>query len=113
MATLPLLYQPGPSGPTACRSTSRVISSKNSGKTFPEFLRYGWFEPLGMVDTGFSVPLRSCRASTIYSYDKAKAGLAERSIQPFLQLPGLPSGGGGLYGTGGLFPLRADAAQWR
>ena len=39
--------------------------------------------------------------ATIYAYDKAKAGLVppRRSIPTISKMPGLPSGGGGLYGT--------------
>ena len=78
------------------------LVEKLSGKTFPEFLRTRLFEPLGMIDTAFFVPAdKLSRVATIYSYDKAKAGAGRRSraIRRSHDCPGLPSGGGGLYGT--------------
>ena len=102
MATLPLLYQPGTKWVYSVSvDIQGYLVEKLSGKTFPEFLRTRLFEPLGMVDTGFSVPAEKLsRVATIYSYDKAKAGLAAEPLDPAIsKLPGLPSGGGGLYGT--------------
>ena len=77
------------------------LVEKLSGKTFPEFLRTRIFDPLGMVDTGFSVPAEKIsRVATIYSWDRAKSALAPEPLDPNIsKLPGLPSGGGGLYGT--------------
>jgi len=102
MATLPLLYQPGTKWVYSVSvDIQGYLVEKLSGKTFPEFLRTRLFEPLGMVDTGFSVPAEKLsRVATIYSYDKAKAGLVAEPIDPAIsKLPGLPSGGAGLYGT--------------
>ena len=102
MATLPLLYQPGTKWVYSVSvDIQGYLVEKLSGKTFPEFLRTRLFEPLGMIDTGFSVPAEKLsRVATIYSYDKAKAGLVAEPIDPAIsKLPGLPSGGGGLYGT--------------
>ncbi len=79
------------------------LVEKLSGKTFPEFLRTRLFEPLGMDDTGFFVPAQKrSRVATIYTYDKAKAALVGEPADPGIsQMPGLPSGGGGLYSTAG------------
>jgi CubicO group peptidase (beta-lactamase class C family) len=102
MATLPLLYQPGTKWVYSVSvDIQGYLVEKLSGKTFPEFLRTRLFEPLGMVDTGFSVPAEKLsRVATIYSYDKAKAGLASEPLDPAIsKIPGLPSGGGGLYST--------------
>jgi len=79
------------------------LVQKLSGRTFPEFLRTRMFEPLGMTDTGFLVPVEKLpRVATIYSYDKAKAGLVGEPLDPNIsKMPGLPSGGGGLYSTAG------------
>ena len=102
MATLPLLYQPGTKWVYSVSvDIQGYLVEKLSGKTFPEFLRTRIFEPLGMIDTGFSVPAEKLsRVATIYSWDRAKSALAPEPLDPNIsQLPGLPSGGGGLYGT--------------
>jgi CubicO group peptidase (beta-lactamase class C family) len=102
LATLPLLYQPGTRWVYSVSvDIQGYLVQKLSGKTFPEFLRTRLFEPLGMIDTGFSVPAEKLsRVATIYSYDKAKGGLAPEPLDPNIsKIPGLPSGGGGLYGT--------------
>ena len=102
LAKMPLLYQPGTKWVYSVSvDIQGYLVEKLSGKTFPEFLRARIFEPLGMVDTGFSVPAsKVSRVATIYSWDRAKSALAPEPLDPNVsQLPGLPSGGGGLYGT--------------
>jgi CubicO group peptidase (beta-lactamase class C family) len=102
MAKLPLLYQPGTRWVYSVSvDIQGYLVEKLSGKTFPEFLRTRIFEPLGMVDTAFYVPAEKLsRVATIYAYDKAKAGLAPAPGEVTVTSPpGLPSGGGGLYGT--------------
>jgi CubicO group peptidase (beta-lactamase class C family) len=104
LSTLPLLYQPGTRWVYSVSvDIQGYLVEKLSGKTFPEFLRSRLFEPLGMRDTGFSVPVEKLpRVATIYSYDKARAGLAPEPLDPEIsKIPGLPSGGGGLYSTAG------------
>ena len=104
VAQLPLLYQPGTRWVYSVSvDIQGYLVEKLSGKTFPEFLRTRLFEPLGMIDTGFFVPAEKLpRVATIYSYDKAKAGLGGEPRDPAIsQMPGLPSGGGGLYSTAG------------
>lgn len=104
LSTLPLLYQPGTKWVYSVSvDIQGYLVEKLSGKTFPEFLRTRLFAPLGMVDTGFSVAAEKLpRVATMYSYDKAKAGLASQPLDPAIsQIPGLPSGGGGLYSTAG------------
>jgi CubicO group peptidase (beta-lactamase class C family) len=102
MATLPLLYQPGTRWVYSVGvDIQGYLVEKLSGKTFPEFLRTRLFEPLGMVDTGFSVPAEKVsRVATIYSWSRDKNALVPEPLDPAIsKLPGLPSGGGGLYGT--------------
>lgn len=102
LATLPLLYQPGTRWVYSVSvDIQGYLVEKLSGKTFPEFLRTRLFEPLGMVDTAFYVPAEKLsRTATIYAYDKTKAGLAPAPGEVTVTSPpGLPSGGGGLYGT--------------
>ena len=102
LSTMPLLYQPGTRWVYSVSvDIQGYLVEKLSGKTFPEFLRTRLFEPLGMVDTAFYVPAEKlARVATIYSYDKAKGGLAPAAGESIVtSAPGLPSGGGGLYGT--------------
>ena len=100
LSKMPLLYQPGTKWVYSVSvDIQGYLVEKLSGKTFPEFLRTRLFEPLGMVDTAFYVPAEKVsRVAAVYVYDKAKAGLAP--TDPVVTTPpGLPSGGGGLYGT--------------
>jgi CubicO group peptidase (beta-lactamase class C family) len=102
MAKLPLLYQPGTRWVYSVSvDIQGYLVEKLSGQTFPEFLHTRLFEPLGMVDTAFYVPAEKLpRVATIYAYDKARAGLAPAAGETTVTSPpGLPSGGGGLYGT--------------
>ncbi|MFM8532061.1 MAG: serine hydrolase domain-containing protein [Acidimicrobiia bacterium] len=102
VAQLPLLYQPGTKWVYSVSvDIQGYLVEKLSGKTFPEFLRTRLFEPLGMTDTGFSVPEEKVsRVATIYSWSRDKSALVAEPIDPNIsKLPGLPSGGGGLYGT--------------
>jgi CubicO group peptidase (beta-lactamase class C family) len=102
MAKLPLLYQPGTRWVYSVSvDIQGYLVEKLSGRTLPEFLHTRLFEPLGMVDTAFYVPAEKLpRVATIYAYDKARAGLAPASGETTVTSPpGLPSGGGGLYGT--------------
>src|SRR5207248_5468848 len=77
--------------------------ARASGQPFETFLRERLFEPLGMKDTGFSVPTASLdRLATSYwtdpqsaelvVYDEAKGGQWSRS-------PAFPSGAAGLVST--------------
>jgi CubicO group peptidase (beta-lactamase class C family) len=100
LSKMPLLYQPGTKWVYSVSvDIQGYLVEKLSGKTFPEFLRTRLFEPLGMVDTAFYVPAdKLSRVATVYAYDKTKAGLTP--AEPVVTTPpGLPSGGGGLYGT--------------
>ena len=102
MAKLPLLYQPGTRWVYSVSvDIQGYLVEKLSGQPFPEFLRTRIFEPLGLIDTAFYVPAdKLARAATIYAYDKASGGLAPAPGERVLTTPpGLPSGGGGLYGT--------------
>jgi CubicO group peptidase (beta-lactamase class C family) len=57
MGTLPLLYQPGEHWMYSTGSEILgVLIARASGQSFGEFLREHIFDPLGMKDTGFSVP---------------------------------------------------------
>ncbi len=73
-----------------------------SGMPFQEFLRERIFEPLGMRDTAFYVPPEKLdRFSACYGPD-TEAGLKvvdAPATSRYTQMPGTPSGGGGLVST--------------
>ncbi len=104
LGTLPLIYQPGTSWlyNTAAEVLS-VLVARASGQAFDVFLRERLFEPLGMSDTGFSVPAAKIdRLATSYMinpethalqvYDEAEGGDWSRP-------PVFPNGAGGLVST--------------
>jgi len=102
VATKPLLYQPGEKWVYSVSvDIQGYLVQKLSGKTFPDFLRDRLFTPLGMKDTGFLVPeAKLSRVSTIYAWDAATKALKGSPHDPEIsKMPGLPSGGGGLYST--------------
>ena len=102
VAKLPLLYQPGEKWVYSVSvDIQGYLVQKLSGKSFPDFLRDRLFTPLGMRDTGFIVPeSKLSRVSTIYTWDQAAKALKGTPHDPGIsKMPGLPSGGGGLYST--------------
>jgi CubicO group peptidase (beta-lactamase class C family) len=102
VAKLPLLYQPGEKWVYSVSvDIQGYLIEKLSGKTFPDFLRDRIFTPLGMKDTGFLVPESKLpRVATIYAWDQSGGALAAQPPDPLIsKMPGLPSGGGGLYST--------------
>jgi CubicO group peptidase (beta-lactamase class C family) len=102
VARLPLLYQPGEKWVYSVSvDIQGYLVQKLSGKPFPEFLQDRIFTPLGMKDTGFLVPeAKLPRVATIYAWNQAKGALAAQPRDPEIsRMPGLPSGGGGLYST--------------
>src|SRR4051794_13884722 len=102
MAALPLLYQPGQRWVYSVSvDIQGYLVQKLSGKTFPDFLRDRIFTPLGMKDTGFMVPAAKLpRVATIYGWDAASKALKGSPHDAGIgEMPGLPSGGGGLYST--------------
>jgi CubicO group peptidase (beta-lactamase class C family) len=104
MATLPLLYQPGEKWVYSVSvDIQGYLVEKLSGKSFPQFLQERLFEPLGMKDTAFLVPAdKLSRVATIYAWDNNKKALAPQPNDLLIsKMPGLPSGGGGLYSTAG------------
>ncbi len=104
LGTLPLMHQPGEKWMYNTGSdVLGVLIARASGQPLETFLRERLFEPLGMKDTGFSVPAASLdRLATSYwtdpqsgqlvVYDEAKGGQWSRP-------PAFPSGAGGLVST--------------
>jgi CubicO group peptidase (beta-lactamase class C family) len=73
-----------------------------SGERFDDYLQHELFEPLGMVDTGFSIPESSAdRLTALYQYRPANSPklfddpLTSRNLRPRSYL----SGAGGLLST--------------
>ncbi len=102
LARLPLAYQPG----THWRYSMSIdvlgyIVQVIAGKPYEDFLQERIFEPLGMVDTDFYVPLSKMdRLCSLYGHTPDKPGLQRISWQPVRnEPPSHPSPGGGLYST--------------
>src|SRR5205823_1078407 len=104
LGSLPLMHQPGERWMYNTGSdVLGVLIARASGQPLETFLRERLFEPLGMKDTGFSVPATTLdRLATSYwtnpstgaleLYDEAAGGQWSRS-------PAFPSGAGGLVST--------------
>jgi CubicO group peptidase (beta-lactamase class C family) len=104
LGSLPLMHQPGEQWMYNTGSdVLGVLIARTSGQPLETFLRERLFEPLGMKDTGFSVPAASLdRLATSYwtnfetgaleVYDEARSGQWSRP-------PAFPSGAGGLVST--------------
>ncbi len=104
LGTLPLVHQPGEQWMYSTGSdVLGVLIARASGQALETFLRERLFEPLGMKDTGFSVPATKLdRLATGYwtnpetgafeVYDEAEGGQWSRP-------PAFPSGAGGLVST--------------
>ena len=104
LSKLPLAYQPGTKWLYSLSvDIQGYLVEKLSGKPFPEFVRERIFTPLGMKDTAFNVPRDKLpRLATVYLAAMKNGKLDPQPHAPNLtQVPGLPSGGGGLYSTAG------------
>jgi len=105
LASLPLLFQPGAEWnySMSIDVLGRVIEVL-SGQTLDAFMRERIFEPLGMVDTGFSVPPdQAHRLATLYGAHPTTS-LAMRldaAGEGALRPPAAFLGGGGLVSTMG------------
>ena len=103
LAALPLLFQPGTEWnySMSIDVLGRVVEII-SGQTLDEFLRARIFEPLGMADTGFSVPAEHAgRLAALYGAHPA-TGLAvplAAAGAAVLHPPSAHLGGGGLVST--------------
>jgi CubicO group peptidase (beta-lactamase class C family) len=102
LSKVPMLYQPGEAWLyDTCSVLQGVLITRASGRRLPEFLAERVFQPLGMVDTGFSVPLDKLDRFASY-YRTGPAGYLELADGPDGQwstLPPFPLGNGGLVGT--------------
>ena len=101
LAQLPLRSQPGTSYHYSVSvDVQGYLVEKLSGQPFDEFLLTHIFEPLGMVDTGFFVPVgevdRVARA-----HRATESGELEITGEVRTLPPAGPMGGQGLYSTAG------------
>jgi CubicO group peptidase (beta-lactamase class C family) len=79
------------------------LDEKISGKPLPDLMRERIFTPIGMKDTAFNVPSEKLsRLATVYATAMKNGKLDplphEKEVT---KVPGLASGGGGLYSTAG------------
>jgi CubicO group peptidase (beta-lactamase class C family) len=103
-ATLPLLHQPGEKWmyPTGF-SVPGILIARASGQPLETFLRERLFEPLGMKDTGFSVPAAKLdRLAACYEVNPESGALELYdgvSDSQWSQTPSFPDAEGGLVST--------------
>jgi len=114
LGALPLVYQPGERWmyETAADVTGALIA-RVTGMSFGDALRERIFDPLGMKDTGFSVPAASInRLATAYAQDNSPTGEPVVEDGPdglWSRPPAFEGGGGGLVSTADDFLAFASA----
>jgi CubicO group peptidase (beta-lactamase class C family) len=104
LGTLPLMYQPGARWMYHTGSdVLSVLIARASGRPFETFLRERIFEPLGMRDTGFSVPAKKIHRLATSYIANPQTGKLEVYDQPetgqWANPPVFPSGAAGLVST--------------
>jgi CubicO group peptidase (beta-lactamase class C family) len=104
LGTLPLMHQPGERWMYNTGSdVLGVLIARAAGQPLETFLRERLFAPLGMQDTGFSVPATTLdRLATSYWTDPTTGALAlydEAVGSQWSRPPAFPSGAGGLVST--------------
>ncbi len=103
LGSLPLLHQPGAGWRyNTGAHVAGVLIERVAGQPLADVLRERIFDPLGMVDTGFSVPADKLdRFTTQYAPDDetGKLRLLDRPDGWWSVPPKLPSAAGGLVST--------------
>ncbi|MFH8572409.1 serine hydrolase domain-containing protein [Streptomyces sp. NPDC017993] len=102
LSRIPLLYQPGHAWLyNTCSDILGVLIARVSGRSLPEFFAERLFEPLGMADTGFSVPAADRDRFTSCYRPDAAGGLepVDAPDGQWSSTPAFPSGAGGLVST--------------
>ena len=104
LGTLPLMHQPGERWMYNTGSyILGVLIARASGQPLEEFFRQRIFEPLGMHDTGFTVPAAKLdQLAACYTVDPSSGALhPDESVDDdaLTRPPAFPDGGGGLIST--------------
>lgn len=104
VAGVPLAYEPGSAWRySLSMDLQGAVIERLSGQRLPEFMQETIFGPLGMVDTGFSVPAAKLpRLATLYHMygtDRLTVLDHPRYAHDPLTVPAVASGGGGLFST--------------
>ena len=101
LARVPLLYQPGESWLyDTCSAIQGVLVARASGGSLPDFLAERLFAPLGMIDSGFTVPAATRdRFTSFYKAGQDGLILADAPDGQWATEPAFPLGSGGLTGT--------------
>jgi CubicO group peptidase (beta-lactamase class C family) len=104
LGSLPLIHQPGARWMyNVGADVLGVLIARAAGQSFESFLRERIFEPLGMRDTGFSVPAsKHARLATSYQSDPATGALQLYDAAAggeWSRPPAFESGAGGLVST--------------
>lgn len=99
LAELPLKHHPGARFEYSVSTDvlGRLVEVV-SGMRFDEFLQQRIFDPLGMVDTRFLVPMEQ-RGRLALTYARGDDGLVPQPVGSVSETPSFLSGGGGLYST--------------
>lgn len=104
LATLPLMHQPGEKWMYNTGSyVLGVLIARASGQSFETFLRERIFAPLGMTDTGFSVPAAKLDRLAAAYWPNAQTGALELhdgiADSQWSRPPAFADGGAGLVST--------------
>jgi CubicO group peptidase (beta-lactamase class C family) len=103
IGSLPLMYQPGERWLYNTGSdVLGVLIARASGVSFETFLASRVFEPLGMVDTGFSVPSASLGRlpeQLVTDFSTGATVVFDSPSGQWSTPPAFPSGAGGLVST--------------
>jgi len=104
LGSLPLMHQPGERWMYHTGSeVLGVLIARASGQPLGTFFRERIFEPLGMKDTGFSVPHGKLgRLASCYTTDPTTGAIAvfdDPAHSRWSRPPAFPAGGGGLVST--------------
>ncbi|QKV79276.1 serine hydrolase [Amycolatopsis sp. Hca4] len=101
LAQVPMLHQPGEAWLFETGSDLQgVLIARASGRPLPDFLAERLFEPLGMADTGFTVPTAALgRFTSAYRRGEDGLRLIDSPEGRWSAPPPFPSGAGGLVST--------------
>ncbi|MGZ4319451.1 MAG: serine hydrolase domain-containing protein, partial [Gaiellaceae bacterium] len=102
LAQIPMLCRPGEAWLyNTCSDILGVLVARVSGRSFSELRAERLFEPLGMSDTGFSIPAGKLERLASYYAQGPSGELSpvEPPDRDWTKEPAFPSGAGGLLST--------------